>query len=121
MAEDKTIEVPVRKIRAEHKSELQTLIKVIQTADIHDSHKQILLLRLWGQNPENFRPLSQADIAVKYQRNLRSIQQLEKEAKMAIKVYLTRVDVKDAVKKFNRQFDKNKFGILNAYEKPFKI
>ena len=95
------------------------MIKVIQTADIHDSHRQILLLRLWGPDPAHFGPLSQADIAVKYQMTLRDVEQFEKEAKMAVKVHLTRVDVRDAVGKFNRQFDKNKRGILNLYGKPF--
>jgi len=106
-----------------HQKLIEQFLTAIEMSKMDDTLKMILRFKIWGKNPNHFRPLSIIQIAAITKTRIKVVEAIEEEAKYYLLEYLKNHPIVDIKGNFfaPEKEKKNKNKLLNSYGTPLKI
>lgn len=103
-------------LKVKHPEVLSELVKAIEMCPMDDKLKMLMRLRVWGDSPHAFNPLTLDEVAVKFKVRLDVVKNMEDEAKHCLVQYLRSTPIIEVVNEFNA--DKAGKRLLDRFGKP---
>ena len=91
-----------KKLKVNHKEAVTYFLKAIKLSKMDDELKSILRLRIWGADPNNFKPLSCFQIAERLDVRESVVEDFEREAKEKLHNFLKGKSLSDIIYTFNK-------------------
>ncbi len=89
-------------LKLEHRETVTYLLKAIKLCKMDEELRMILRMRIWGHNPDQFKPMTCRDIAIRLGVRVNVVEGFEMEAKERLKEFLKGKSLSDIIFVFNK-------------------